>query len=171
MPPETTLEYLNKNGYTEGDITRRFHKLLHSLQNYKIVKKIVRTTTIDTEALKNAIIDYYVDTVRIKEFHNISYTRTEKIYGYMAYWLLKRKPIKTINNFEGSIFINERFVAAYLISNMFAEKSLSYGKINNKAALDEYSELLIYNLKYRQVTQQSLELMIKAFYAGYDIKC
>jgi len=166
--PKTASEYLNENGYTDGDILTRFRDLLRYLQKFINVKKIAPDIKIDMDLLKKAVIDYFVDTVRIKEFHDITKTRTEKIYGYTAYWLLKRKPIQVTNEFLGSLFINESFVASYLINGMFTEKNLTCGKSLNKTALDEFLILLIYNLKYRQVSQQSLELMIKAFYSGCD---
>jgi hypothetical protein len=166
--PETAFEYLNKHGYTDDDILTRFRDLLRYLQKFITVKRIAQSIKIDMDLLKKAVIDYFIDTVRIKEFHNIPKTRTEKIYGYTAYWLLKRKPIQVTNEFTGSFFINESFVSAYLINGMFAEKNLTCGECVNKVALDEFVVLLVYNLKYRQVSQQSLELMIKAFYSGCD---
>ena len=168
MSTKTALEYLLENGCNEGDITLRFRDLLRYLQKFITVKKIAQSIKIDMDLLKKAVIDYFVDIVRIKEFHNIQQTRTEKIYGYMSYWLLKRKPIQVTKEFEGCFFINETFVLAYLFNGMFAEKGITCKESTNKNALDEYKILCHYNLKYRQVTQQSLELMIKAFYSGCD---
>jgi len=166
--PETASEYLNKNGYTDEYILTRFRDLLRYLQKFINERKITQDIKIDMDLLKKAVLDYFIDTVRIKEFHNIINTRTEKIYGYTAYWLLKRKPIQVTNKFLGSLYINESFVASYMINGMFSEKKLTCKKNLNRAALDEFLILLIYNLKYRQVSQQSLELMIKAFYSGCD---
>ncbi len=171
MSTKTALEYLLENGCNEGDITLRFRDLLRYLQKFITFQKIAQSVKIDMNLLKKAVIDYFVDIVRIKKFHNIQQTRTEKIYGYTTYWLLKRKPIQVTNEFGDCHFINEKFVAAYLLSGMFSEKGITCKKSINKAALDEYIILLTYNLKYRQVTQQSLELMIKAFYSGCDFSC
>jgi hypothetical protein len=170
--PETTLEYLNNHGYSEDYIAIRFRDMLRYLQDFinitKIAKKNIQNIDIDMDLLKKAVIDYFVDTVRIKEFHDIPKTRTEKIYAYTAYWLLKRKPIQIKRDFEGSLFINELFIFAYLLSGILAEKNLIDAKCVNIDGFIEFQELLFYNLKYRQVTQQSLELMIKAFYSGCD---
>ena len=165
----TASEYLNANGYNDGDIAIRFRDLLKYLQKFITAKKAAQSIKIDMDLLKKAVIDYFVDTVRIKEFHNIPYTRTEKIYSYTAYWLLKRKPIQVTREFNGSPFINETFVTAYLLNAIFTEKNIAYEKCVNKDNLHEFLVLLNYNLKYRQVSQQSLELMIKAFYSGCDI--
>jgi len=166
--PETASEFLNKNGYTNDYILTRFRDLLRYLQKFLNAKGIAQSVKIDMNSLKKAVIDYFVDTVRIKEFHNITNTKTEKIYSYTAYWLLRRKPIQVVDKFLESPFINESFVASYLLNGMFTEKNLAYEKSANMASLDEFLVLLIYYLKYRQVSQQSLELMIKAFYSGCD---
>ena len=165
---DTASEFLNKNGYTNEYILTRFRDLLKYLQKFLNVKGVAENVKIDMNLLKRAVIDYFVDTVRIKEFHKISNTKTEKIYSYTAYWLLRRKPIQVVDNFLESPFINESFVASYLLNGMFAEKNLAFEENANKASLDGFIILLIYNLKYRQVSQQSLELMIKAFYCGCD---
>jgi hypothetical protein len=38
----------------------------------------------------------------------------------------------------------------------------------NNTTMKTFQSLLFYNLKYRQVSQQSLELMIEAFFCGCD---
>jgi hypothetical protein len=40
----------------------------------------------------------------------------------MAYWLLRRRPLQVRVDFPGSEFINELLVAAYIISNVLAER-------------------------------------------------
>jgi len=166
--PETASEYLNKNGYSDDDIAIRFRDLLRYLQKFITFEKQAQNIDIDMDLLKKAVIDYFVDTVRIKEFHDIPKTRTEKIYAYTAYWLLKRKPIQIKRDFEGSLFINELFISAYLLNGMLTEKNLTSEKCVNRDGFHDFFILLFYNLKYRQVSQQSLELMIKAFYSGCD---
>ncbi len=123
--------------------------------------KLAGSTKINFTLLKTAIIDYFVDIARVKEYHNIERVNPEKIYGYISYWLLKRKPIQVTGEFIKSEFINERFVTGYLISNIMSELGITVGP------LEEFQSLLFYNLRYRHVSQQSLELMIKAFFAGY----
>jgi hypothetical protein len=116
--------------------------------------------------LKRAVFDYYVDIARIKDFHKIPRVNTEKIYGYTAFWLLKRKPLQVTIPFPGSDFVNELFVTSFLAANILAEKGIGTGTKND--TFKNFQRLLCYSLKYRHVSQQSLELMVEAFFAGFD---
>ena len=64
------------------------------------------------------MLDYYADIFRLKEFHDIQYVRTEKIFAYTAAWIVKRKPLQFIHDTdeEKDIFVNERF-AVFLLLN------------------------------------------------------
>ena len=92
----------------------------------------------------------------------------EKIYSYTAYWLWRRRPLQVKLDFPGSEFINELLAAAYIISNVLAEKEIDGNKCARNASFSKFQSLLFYNLKYRPITQQSLELMIEAFFCGRD---
>jgi len=167
---ESVLIYLSNNGVNSGTIASRFRMILDMLQKFINIKKISQSIIVDKKKLKLAIISYFIDTARIKEFHNIPNTNTEKIYGYMAYWLYRRKPIQVIKDFPGSEFINELFIATYIITGILAEKSLKTVQVSQYTIFEEFQELLLYNFKYRTITQQSLELMINAFYTGCYFK-
>ena len=51
---------------------------------------------------------------------------------------------------------------------MAAEKGIDNEKKDKCSSYKKFIDLLFYNLKYRPVTQQSLELMITAFFSGFD---
>ena len=139
---ESVLDYLHNYNINSGLIASRFRMTLQMLQAFVNAKKIGLNIKIDTKLLKTATIDYFVDTARIKEFHDIPKTNTEKIYGYMAYWLLKRKPLQVIKEFPGSEFINELFVAAYLVMVILTEKKLNGEKAHkNKTYLSKQPHL------------------------------
>jgi hypothetical protein len=164
MPENNDFEYLARNGIDNGRIAQRFGSVLRCLGAFISAKKINSSIRINFDLLKTAIIDYFVDIARVKEYHNIERVNPEKIYGYMAYWLLRRKPIQVTGAFINNEFINEQFITWFLVSNILSELGISSGPLN------EFQSLLYYNMKYRQVTQQSLELMIKAFFSGYKSK-
>lgn len=165
---DSVLTYLKNHGFNSGIIAQRFRHTLRMTQNFINVKKIGQNISVDTKLLKIATIDFFVDIARIKEFHKeIHEINSEKIYGYMAYWLLKRKPLQVIKEFPGSEFINELFVAAYIIPLILIEKGISGNQCTQKS-FDDFQILLFYNLKYRLISQQSIELMIKAFFSGCD---
>ena len=46
----------------------------------------------------NVLLDYFADIFRLKDFHGIENTRTEKIFAYTAAWIVKRKPLQFIHD-------------------------------------------------------------------------
>ena len=165
---ESDIKYLKAVGIDNRRIARRYRKILEMIHSFINVKGTTQSVIVDGKILKTAVYDYFVDIARVKNFHNIDKVNFEKIYGYTAFWLLRRKPIQVIKPFAGSEFINELLVAAYIISNILAEKRLDGNKCAKNATFNKFQLLLLYNLKYRPMTQQSLELMIEAFFCGCD---
>ena len=163
-------EYLRKIGVDLTRVAKRYACIFFKLnlfisQNAKFLDKKV---TINSRILAEAIHDYFVDIMRAKSFHGIEYTNAEKVYAYMAYWLLRRKPIQVIEEFNGCEFVNELFVTMYLSSSIATDKNISEDQKKNNTTFLKFQKLLFYNLKYRPVSQQSLELMIEAFFSGCD---
>lgn len=133
-----------------------------------------------------AIIDYFTDNARLKEFHKITHTNSAKIYSYTAYWLLREKPIQIIKNEEFNrdenfaankansiLYLNEKFVASYILSNILSDLNVNLNYIdsseNLKDSIGDFANLLVYNFKYRSFNPQSLELMITAFKTSFNI--
>ena len=166
----TAVEFLEKSGIDKGRIARRYIWVLKKLHRFVSIKKVAGNVRIDHDMLKNSVYDYFVDIVRVKEFHDIERTNTEKVCGYMGHWLLQRKPIQVLSPFPGSEFINELFVTAFIVQLMLTEKKISGEQRRENATFDKFQVLLNYYLKYRPVTQQSPELMIGAFFCGYDFQ-
>jgi len=168
MPKKSAKEYLGNYGIDQEHVVHRYATLIKSLHgfiNYNNLKDKVR---VDGRILEQVVIDYFVDSVRVKEFHNIKNTNTEKIYAYTAYWLFRRKPLQALKNFDGCEFINELFTTLFLASSIATDKNISKDQRDNNPTFKKFQELLFYNLKYRPVSQQSLELMIEAFFCGCD---
>ena len=161
-------QFLLKNGIDNERIVKRYISILRRIASFISMKKIAQNVIVNYDSLKTAVYDFFVDIARVKEFHNIDKVNTEKIYGYMAYWLLKRKPLQVKLPFPGDKFINELFVTSFLISNILAEKNIDSAQCSKNAAFEKFKSLLFYHLKYRSITQQSLELMIEAFFCGCD---
>lgn len=159
------IQYLQKNGINSDDIVSRYLSILRRLEEFITAKKIAQCVMVDQELLKTAIYDYFVDIARVKDFQQIPRANPEKVSGYMAYWLLKRKPMQVTRPFPGSRFINELFVTTFLVTSILAEKNLKSTQCE-KTIFNKFQSLLFYHLKYRSITQQSLELMIEAFFCG-----
>ena len=166
---QPVVAYLKEYKIDTNRIANRYVQILKMLHEFIRVYALSNDVKINGRMLKKAVVDYFCDIVRIKEFHNISNINKEKIYGYMAYWLLRRKPIQIINNFNGCEFINELFITFYLTSLVTKARKIDNNIKNNHPTFGEFQSLLNYNLKYRPVSQQSLELMIEAFFCGFDL--
>ena len=164
--PLKVSEYLSTHDIGTDRIASRYAALLEMLDTFIIKEGVGKMVVVDKELVRTAVCDYFVDIARVKDLHRMPLVNTEKIYGYMAYWLLKRKPIQVKVTFPDSVFINESFVTNYLLSNILTDKNISLDRCKNNAAFSQFQSLLYYNLKYRLVTQQSLELMIEAFFCG-----
>jgi hypothetical protein len=68
---------------------------------------------------------------------------------------------------------NEKIAIAIFVPKILREAGIAYSKTNqhiNKNALYGFMNYIFYHLKYRNYTQQSLELMIEAFLFGYNCR-
>lgn len=120
-----------------------------------------------SEQTDHIIIDYFVDIDRLKDFSEIEKTNTIKIYSYLAYWMLRRKPLQVITpeDAEDLVFVNEDLVADFLLSYVYGDIRVSIiASQRDKVAL--FEDTLRYFLRYRTVTPQVIELMLLAFEAG-----
>ena len=113
-------------------------------------------------------VDYFMDVMRLKEFHSIERIRTEKLFAYTISWIVKRKPIqfREYSDQERDIFVNERFAAYLLINECLMCGSKHFVKEAYAEKLVEYTEMLLYYFKYRQCDPKTLELLIESFKMG-----
>jgi len=157
--------------YFPGNIMLLRYKALWNdtfnvIQGFGLEKKLY----IDESSFQNFIIDYFTDTARLKDFHDIKRTNVDKIYGYELFWFLRRHPIQLTKDTPDNFDINEKVALGVFIPRILADAELPYEEKNQSKEfqnkLNKFIRLLFYILKYRQYTQQSLELMIEAFLCG-----
>jgi hypothetical protein len=133
------------------------------------LESIVR---IDEESFQMAIIDYFTDIARLKDFQDIERVNVDKIYGYEMFWFLRRHPIQLLEDTPVHFDINEKIALGVFLPRILAEAGLPYTVDDQnedfRKRLKLLIDLLFYNLKFRTYTQQSLELMIEAFICGCD---
>lgn len=171
------VELLKEVG--ENEFLSRFSELQKQIDEFLIASQYITLSAeeennveCNDRILYHVLLDYYADIQRLKEFHEIKHTKTDKNIAYLAYWILKRKPIQ-INNLmqeDRDIFINERFVCyivTYECLQQKKKKSVSM-KLDEESAkkYDKYIDLLLYFLKYRECSAQMLELLIETFKMG-----
>ena len=122
--------------------------------------------------LFHALLDYYSDIERLKQFHNIENIRTNKVFAYIAYWILRRKPLQFASEdiTETDIFVNERF-AMFLVINECLLDGVKYAlSVDAQKKFDEYIDFLLYYFKYRECSPQALELLIETFKIGLEFQ-
>lgn len=151
-------------------IEERYSSFLEQIQDILTEMGIIDQVTINAKLLGKAVVDYFEDIDRLKSFEDIPRVNVDKIYSYGIYWIMRRHPIRICDMSldERFWYINEKVCIAILIPKLFAEMGMSMQAENPR--FKGFLNLLYYNLKYRLYTQQSLELMIEAFFCGYSVK-
>lgn len=156
------IRYLTENYNFE----KRYENLLTQIQDVLEALGILDKVTINTDLLGQVVLNYFEDVDRLKKFEGIERTNEDKIYGYETFWLLRDKPIQVIDSNMPNeyLYINEKVFTCMLISKMLKEADIQPDSKNMR--LMSFLQLLYYNFKFRNFTQQSLELMITAFFCG-----
>lgn len=143
----------------------RFEHLLTQIQDVLEQMGITDEVIVNTDLLGKAIVDYFEDIDRLKQYEGITRANVAKIYAYSTYWLVKRSPIQLARNDLDAqyLYINEEVFSYILLAKMLKEA----GKpLTSQPMVRELRNLLLYNLMYRDYNQKSLELMVTAFLCG-----
>lgn len=158
-------ELLAKIG--EENFSNRFAELEKTINTFLEEAGYEGQFECNERILYHVLLDYYSDIDRLKEFHDIIHTKTDKVMAYLIYWIVRRKPVQFMyNKDEKDIFVNERF-ACYLVINECLWKESEYRlDEDGYEKVDNYIELLLYYFKYRQLNPQVIELMIESFKIG-----
>lgn len=143
----------------------RFVALYEDMSNFIDVAGLNEKVKINKLSLGYALVDYFEDVRRLKVFHNIEHVNSEKIVAYTSYWLLQRKPLQVLVEDKDVVFINERFILAY-ISDFISRKEKNSVLIRPERGMESFVETLFYFLKYRVVNANMIELAIISFFAG-----
>ncbi|MDR3071913.1 MAG: hypothetical protein LBU41_00280 [Clostridiales Family XIII bacterium] len=143
------------------------HDFVYELMHHYIeTEKIDDKVRINDILLCHAILDYFADVHRIREFHPIDRINEDKIHAYMAYWLLRRKPIQLLVDDEQYAFVNENFVLTYLESYLFHDEITTLVAEKYRSTHDLFYRTLLYFFKYRSIDPQGIELMLLAYRGG-----
>ncbi|MCR4764082.1 MAG: hypothetical protein K5696_11185 [Lachnospiraceae bacterium] len=148
-------------------MTSRFTHWLDELQDVIKQRGLENEVQVNRYLLGKAVVDYFEDIIRLKAFEEIERCNEAKIYGYHAYWIMKRKPIQILPTAEidaKTLHINELACATMIVSKMYEEKGIDIAQ--GGAELKRFFNLLYYSFKYREYTQKTLEIMIDAFFLG-----
>lgn len=154
-------------------IKQRFADLYSSYLDFIKTLGLNDRLIVNKSALMNAILDYFTDIKRLKEFHHVELANKYKIFSYEIYWLLKRNIIQVIDdNAHDIVYINEKFLLSYTLN--FLEKNFAFDFSTNpnkklKIKFDGFVQSYYYYLKYRDCNPQALEMIFLAIEAGYTM--
>lgn len=154
-------EFVNK----DDKFKKRYTALLTDMQIYIERSNYQDKVVVNEMILGYALLDYFEDIRRLKVFHNIEHINSIKIIAYTAYWLLRRKPMQVLSVEKELIYVNEKFVLAYILDSL-SSAGKEHIILRDNVGLQSFKESLLYFLKYRYTSATSLEMMIMSFFAG-----
>lgn len=154
------------NSFGEKKVAERYDNIFLQLEGFIKRNKYTGKVIVCPSIVNQLIIDYFTDLYRLKEFHHIDLANYVKITAYMAYWLVRRKPLQIIKDDVEDIelaFCNENFVLSFLMR--FLQNGVT--NVNDESGIfREFVSTLSYTLRYRTLTAQMLELMLEGFMGG-----
>lgn len=132
---------------TADVIESRIQQISQEMLDFLEINNLKSVAYIHEMALTHAIMDYFTDIQRLKNYQKIEHINEIKIKAYETFWLLKRKPLQ-LTSFMLDSNIN---------TPITGEKSIAF---------KNFLDTLYYYMKFRQCDAQSIELMLLAFKAG-----
>lgn len=164
--------YINYEGLIkivgEEVIQNRIEQISQEMIDFLNVHDLNDVAYIHKMALTHAIMDYFSDIQRLKDYQQIEHINEVKIKAYETFWLLKRKPLQLKCQLEDDrlLYVNEKFLMTRLTSFMLGDK-INEPLIDQKGiAFKNFLNTLYYYLKFRRCDAQSIEIMLLAFKAG-----
>lgn len=155
----------------EDIIKSRIKQISQEMLDFLAINRLEEIAYINEMALTHAIMDYFSDVQRLKDYQKIAHINEIKIKAYETFWLLKRKPLQLVGQIDDDryLYVNEKFLLSRLTSFMLGD-DINVPIIEEKAvAFKNFVDTLYYYLKFRKCDAQSMELMLLAFKAGQII--
>lgn len=166
---ETLLSYDAIVKYFGKETIADRYKFMHDkMQEYINDRNLQNNLVIVESVLRQAIMDYFADVYRLKEFHQIENINMTKIVAYEVYWILRRKPIQLQGQSVESklVFANEGFATTFIAHEYLVPEETEPLSQDQEDAFIKYLQHIYYHLKYRCVDKQCLEIMLYSFETG-----
>ena len=98
----------------------------------------------------------------------LEHTNTPKVMAYMAYWLLRRRPIQLLSSEcdDDFVYVNEKFVLSMLLSFLTAGAESKPLEGMNRSIYVAFANTFYYFLKFRRLDPQGIEMILLAFRLG-----
>ncbi len=150
-------------------IESRIKQISQEMIDFLKVYQLEEIAYIHQMALTHAIMDYFSDIQRLKDYQRIEHINDIKIKAYETFWLLQRKPIQLKKQLEDDrfLYVNEKFVMTRLTSFLLEENINKPIVGKERIAFTNFLNTLYYYLKFRKCDAQAIELMLLAFKAGH----
>ena len=168
------FEYLNCQDLIEifgpQKLTERYDAVYEAAIKFIEANDLQEIVYVNKCILANAIIDYFNDIKRIKNFHKkIEKVNSQKVMAYLSYWFLRRKPIQIkdeTTDIRKISFINEQFILNYIFTYLSVRKRNKHILLRTNPGLQNFSKSMLYYLIYRLRDPQSFEMILTSFMAG-----
>lgn len=149
-------------------ISSRIQQISQEMLDFLTINNLEEIAYVHEMALTHAVMDYFSDIQRLKDYQQIEHVNEIKIKAYETFWLLKRKPIQLKGQIQDDkfLYVNEKFLLTRLTSFMLDDE-INRPIVGEKSiAFKNFLNTLYYYLKFRRCDAQSIELMLLAFKAG-----
>ena len=107
----------------EKVIESRIQQISQEMLDFLKSNELEEIAYIHEMALTHAIMDYFSDIQRLKDYQQIEHVNEIKIKAYETFWLLKRKPLQLKRQIEDDkfLYVNEKFLLTRLSSFMLED--------------------------------------------------
>ena len=143
-------------------ITDRYRYLCDKMWDYINATKQEAVLYVNESLLQQAVMDYFADIYRLKEFHRIEHINITKIVAYEVFWLLRRKPIQ-LKEKGDVVFPNEGFLTTFVAHELLVPRETEPLSQEQEDIFLKYLVHFNYHLKYRNVDKQCLEAILFSF--------
>lgn len=152
-------------------IESRIRQISQEMLEFLKSRELLEVAYVHEMALIHAVMDYFSDIQRLKDYQKIEHVNELKIKAYETFWLLQRKPIQLKEQLEDDrmLYVNEKFLLTRLTSFMLGNDIYKPLVDEKGIAYRNFLDTLYYYLKFRRCDAQAIELMLLAFRAGATI--
>lgn len=157
------------SAFGEEKISDRIEQISSEMSDFIAAHALDEDVYVHDLALTHAVMDYFSDIKRLKDYAEIEHANDIKIKAYETYWLLRRKPIQLRSSHlenDKVLYANEQFLLSRLVSFLVGNELDAPLSGDRGDQFIGFTETLYYYLKFRKCDPQSLELMLLAFRAG-----
>jgi hypothetical protein len=164
------------NNLAPGIFERRFENHFVDIQTLLKKYDLIKYCTVNEELLWRAVLDYFADIARLKNFHNQPRVQTDKIFSYEMFWLLRNHPIQIVKPDEIDrkyMHVNEYIFSVLFILKLAIKLNLKFAsniqiddlikKFEDHELSKDFRKKLYYTFKFRIYTPKSLLLLVEGF--------